>query len=357
MDLIPAESWQKISTDLDTLTTEQRKCLTISEEAITEFKNAIFALRQLYDTFLADVRELRDSSKTFRSLADHDFVHVMGGYEATLTEALDSRDVKDQLEIVKDYVGEYDPEYDEPPKDQALYARLYELAVAYCDDEEERPVLSAEAQEDLKKGGKDENTLIYLKKQWKSVEALVQRTRMSFRDTLYVISHALESGSYWVEGHELEVTETPISQLILDAENFVKLSFEGSMKAEFNIQEGLTASCHPGTVVNLLINMIKNARKHGKAKNIKITLQEIDGSIELMIEDDGKGIDVDPMEQIFQEGFSGGKSSGLGLALAPERLAVMGATINCEPHGGINGGAKFVMKFKKTEAISASSDK
>lgn len=73
-------------------------------------------------------------------------------------------------------------------------------------------------------------------------------------------------------------------------------------------------------------NLVGNSLRHGeKVTQIRLYLEESDGKLIIVCEDDGVGITVDEKEKIFVRGY--GKHTGLGLYLAREILELTGIAI------------------------------
>ncbi len=85
-------------------------------------------------------------------------------------------------------------------------------------------------------------------------------------------------------------------------------------------------------------NLVGNSLRHGeKVTQIRLYLEESDGKLIIVCEDDGVGITVDEKEKIFVRGY--GKHTGLGLYLAREILELTGIAIK---ETGVPGkGARF----------------
>ncbi len=96
----------------------------------------------------------------------------------------------------------------------------------------------------------------------------------------------------------------------------------------------------------VLYNMIENSLRHGgKVTEIALSCRKTEGGLELIVEDDGTGIEPGDKYRIFVKGF--GKGTGLGLFLAKEVLAITGATI--QETGTFGQGARFEIFFPDGE--------
>ena len=86
----------------------------------------------------------------------------------------------------------------------------------------------------------------------------------------------------------------------------------------------------------IFYNLIDNALRYGGKglKQIRITSEETDRGLTIMVEDDGTGISREDRPHLFTKGF--GKNTGLGLFLTREILGITGMEIreNSQPGHG-----------------------
>lgn len=195
------------------------------------------------------------------------------------------------------------------------------------------------------------------------IQLLFQRLRSQEEETIHsmhqrtqVMKHMVEAFRFFVSGEVLFPEETSLPLWLKSFEDFFINTFRSydPEKKEmvplvtFDLpQKNLWVKINRSTVLLLMINILQNAKEHGKAKRVVISVVEGKTEVDLEIMDDGVGIDRRTMEMMFQPGFSTNNGFGLGLAQAKERMALMQGKIECLPHGGINKGAKFVLVFKK----------
>ncbi len=80
------------------------------------------------------------------------------------------------------------------------------------------------------------------------------------------------------------------------------------------------------TTRELLMNIIK----HAKAKKVKVTVENIDETVRITVEDDGVGFDITKTRKGYKS------SGGLGLFTVRERVRHLGGSleINSEPNKG-----------------------
>ncbi|WP_373838629.1 histidine kinase N-terminal 7TM domain-containing protein [Methanospirillum sp.] len=94
--------------------------------------------------------------------------------------------------------------------------------------------------------------------------------------------------------------------------------------------------------VKVIYNLLENAMRHAKeiARIGIYSREEEDGSLLLIINDDGPGVKPEEKERIFMQGY--GKNTGLGLTLAREILEV--TDIKIRENGVYGKGARFEIK-------------
>ena len=109
---------------------------------------------------------------------------------------------------------------------------------------------------------------------------------------------------------------------------------------------------------NLIVNAIE-AQPATVGGRVRVALAEIDGRLEMRIEDDGPGISSEMQTKMFQPFFTTkATGTGLGLAIVARRVAEMGGEVACESPVRDGKGTKFVVRFplaKSREAAGAES--
>jgi signal transduction histidine kinase len=101
-------------------------------------------------------------------------------------------------------------------------------------------------------------------------------------------------------------------------------------------------------VERALINLFENADRHGDGL-ADVSLDVRNGSVLVLVDDDGPGIEPAERERIFER-FARGRTSrgstpgtGLGLSLVAETMRVHGGAVWCADRPG--GGGRFVLRF------------
>ncbi len=94
-------------------------------------------------------------------------------------------------------------------------------------------------------------------------------------------------------------------------------------------------------------NLIQNALNYAN-KKVAIRVLQIDVDIEIIVEDDGPGIEASALDEIFEPFRQAGRQSeshfGLGLAICKRAIGLLGGSINADNHSSI-GGARFIVRL------------
>ena len=112
-------------------------------------------------------------------------------------------------------------------------------------------------------------------------------------------------------------------------------------------------SFDPSQLEQILINICENALIHGKDGNGKVkiilSLEFIAGTWQLHIQDNGKGINIDNKEEIFEPFFSTShQGTGMGLFIAKDLCEINQAQLYVLPS---KSGACFVINFSHSNEI------
>lgn len=97
----------------------------------------------------------------------------------------------------------------------------------------------------------------------------------------------------------------------------------------------------------LFSNIIENSLEHSEGDMIRISTEESEDKITTVIEDDGKGVSEESKNKLFERGFRGGTSSGLGIGLYLVKKIVEKYDGEIEVKDSELGGARFDIILKK----------
>lgn len=149
-----------------------------------------------------------------------------------------------------------------------------------------------------------------------------------------------------------DLTEINVHDEIIISANDIK-----SLYNEISIEIDCNTDCHIqsylggiGSIINhLLLDSIHHSGLELEYLDIHIKVEERDDELVIMYSDNGKGIDDEIVENIFEPLFKGSLSydtSGLGLSLLYTIISnIMGGTIELDRT--YSGGARFIIVFPK----------
>ena len=106
----------------------------------------------------------------------------------------------------------------------------------------------------------------------------------------------------------------------------------------------------------ILGNLLDNAREHGEAAAVEVTLDMDGDTLRLVVADRGPGVDPDELPNLFERFHKADPSrsrggSGLGLAIAREHAELLGGSLWAELRPG--GGLRFELRLPVTRPLPA----
>jgi CheY-like chemotaxis protein len=124
-------------------------------------------------------------------------------------------------------------------------------------------------------------------------------------------------------------------------------------------REPLTVIGDAGRLVQVIGNLIGNASKFTpKAGNVRVTAQARDGAAEIVVADDGQGIDaaaIPHLFDLFDRAPDATQGLGTGLAIVARLTRLMGGEVEARS-GGANEGSAFTLRFPLADADAATGD-
>ena len=106
-------------------------------------------------------------------------------------------------------------------------------------------------------------------------------------------------------------------------------------------------------VENVVANALEALQQNGRGGRLALRARQMDGVVELTVEDDGPGIPEEVLPRLFTPFSSGRESTGLGLAIARALARANGGDLTCADPS--SGHTCFRFTFPGP-AVSASSD-
>jgi len=127
------------------------------------------------------------------------------------------------------------------------------------------------------------------------------------------------------------------------------LAFEGVNSANVKVPG------HDLRLGQVVSNLVDNARSFSPpGGTVRLTCRRVKTNVEIIVDDDGPGIQPDALDKIFErfytdrpeQGF--GQNSGLGLSISKQIVEAHGGTITVENRTGTDGrvlGARFIVRL------------
>ncbi len=176
------------------------------------------------------------------------------------------------------------------------------------------------------------------------VEEYLEKAKKATRNGLEVIDKVRKLRK--IE-KEKEVTEVDLNnildQVISEHQDQLK---DKDINLEF---EGSTCDVKGGALLKeLFSNLIENSIRHSNCSKIKIHTESKDENCEIIIEDNGKGIEDNKKDKIFERGFKGEDSAGSGLGMYMVKKIANNYRGDIEVKDSDIGGARFDVRLKKS---------
>ncbi|MCB4756253.1 MAG: hypothetical protein LHV69_04360 [Elusimicrobia bacterium] len=102
--------------------------------------------------------------------------------------------------------------------------------------------------------------------------------------------------------------------------------------------EKVIARCDPSKIRQAVSNLVSNAVKFTTTGSIQIRVREMEGQVNVVVEDTGRGIPADELPYIFDRFYQGSggqqsKGTGIGLTIAKMWVEAHGSEIHAESDG------------------------
>jgi two-component system sensor histidine kinase BaeS len=142
---------------------------------------------------------------------------------------------------------------------------------------------------------------------------------------------SIDAGSLALELHRVDLA--PIVESCLRGVE-VQAQSRG-VRLERRLPAGIEATCAPGEVERILLNLLANALRHTPADgSVAVVVEARAGEVEVAVEDTGDGIDAEAEARMFERFWRGDAArtsadggAGLGLAIAQALVQLHGGRI------------------------------
>jgi signal transduction histidine kinase len=175
------------------------------------------------------------------------------------------------------------------------------------------------------------------------------------RRLLHMVENVLRFGTSDRSAGALVRRAQPLAPLITDIVRLAgPLAAVDGARIELILRAAPSAAVDASAVRQILGNLIDNALRHGPAgQTIRVTVEQVDGSARIRVEDQGPGVAPDARDRIFEPyvrlGAGPRHSAGVGLGLSVVRdlASALGGRVWVEDASGANGsgGAAFLVAF------------
>jgi len=154
-------------------------------------------------------------------------------------------------------------------------------------------------------------------------------------------------------------TPTDIGQVLVEAAAELGVIADGhelSIDANRAVVDGARDELH-----RLTLNLMENAIRHTpRGTQVRAAVERVDGSVRLIVEDDGPGIARDLRDRVFERFVRGagdrGGSSGLGLSIVHAVAVSHGGSVTLHSPTSNGAGRQRGTRFEVTLPLSATAD-
>lgn len=139
---------------------------------------------------------------------------------------------------------------------------------------------------------------------------------------------------------QVDVSETVLARIA----SFAPIAAETGIAVEQDVDPDLSALTTSGAAARITDELLSNARHYARSR-LLVELHQVDGAVQLSVEDDGPGVADEELDTIFTRFVRGSGAlpggTGLGLALVRETALVCGGTATATR--GAFGGLRVVV--------------
>jgi PAS domain S-box-containing protein len=183
----------------------------------------------------------------------------------------------------------------------------------------------------------------------KTLEELGNRASKKIRHPLEAVISMVQNGIQEVRRIQMDLRPSTLDDLGIIAtiswfcREFQTIYAQIRMEKEIGIQEDEVPDPLKTIMYRVLQEALHNVAKHSQADRVRLSLRKTDSTLELAIEDNGLGFDLEDV-------LSGGSSKrGLGLASMRERTELSGGSFAVETSKGEGTTIRAVWKAMKNE--------
>ena len=154
-----------------------------------------------------------------------------------------------------------------------------------------------------------------------------------------------------LDAHQFSLHPAPVDAraVVHDAvEAFGPAAADIGVALEMEPGDSVSASVDAQRLAQIVANLVENALKFATTR-VSVGVQDVDGAVELHVDDDGPGIAPNDLPRVFERLYTSrtvpGRmlGTGIGLAIVRELALAMGGDARVEPIDSV--GTRFVVSF------------
>jgi two-component system phosphate regulon sensor histidine kinase PhoR len=167
----------------------------------------------------------------------------------------------------------------------------------------------------------------------------------------------LDAGQY-----RLELSPVPVAPVIEQALSAVELqATQRKVTVKVTIPDGLAVRADPKALDHILVNLIDNGVKYGRADgNVWVEARSANDDVRIEVRDDGPGIADKHRTRVFERFYRADPSrsreaggTGLGLSIVKHLVESMGGDVGVEPN--LPHGSIFWLRLPRASKLGATS--
>ena len=121
------------------------------------------------------------------------------------------------------------------------------------------------------------------------------------------------------------------------------------LDVRYSPPEGVEVHGSRESAAQVVVALLDNVRRHAPSSSVDIRVEVLDAVVDVVVEDQGKGIPPSLRPHVFDRGVTGDASSGsgLGLHIARRLMTEQGGSISLRAPGD-HGGTTFALRFRRS---------
>lgn len=141
-----------------------------------------------------------------------------------------------------------------------------------------------------------------------------------------------------------EQHEVSMNELVKEGVEKISKQYEGKIEVVTICEKDFKANLLATVFPNVILNLVKNAYRHGHASKVTIKINGEERRIH--VKDNGEGIPKRILPHIFELFFTSGQGTGVGLAFLKMVIEASGGKVACfSKYGGLHSFTEFIIEL------------